>query len=78
VKSSQTVYEPKNAKIDTAKLNLKVRNICSKPLLKLKNANNKQCFETDYLGQNVINLHQLKVAQNVAILWLLLSFQQKS
>jgi hypothetical protein len=33
--------------------------------LKPKNTYNKPCFETAYLGENVINLLQQKAAQNV-------------
>jgi hypothetical protein len=46
---------------------LKAQNIYIKPLLKPYNAYNKLCFETAYLGENVINLLKQKVAQNVAI-----------
>ncbi len=45
----------------------KLKNIYTKPLSKPKNAYNKPCFETAYLGENVINLLQQKVAQNIAI-----------
>jgi hypothetical protein len=57
----------KKAKISTTKLNLKVQNIYIKPLLKPQNTYNKLCFETAYLGKNVINLLNQKVAQKVAI-----------
>jgi hypothetical protein len=36
--------------------------------LKPSNTYNKPCFETAYLGENVINLLNQKVAQNVAII----------
>jgi hypothetical protein len=55
-------------KISTTKLNLKTRNIYIKPLLKLQNTYNKPCFETAYLGKNVINLLKQKVAQKVVII----------
>ena len=57
-KVAKTVSKPKNAKISTTKLNLKAQNINNKPLLKPKNTYNKLCFETAYLGENVINLIQ--------------------
>jgi hypothetical protein len=66
-KVAQTVSKPKKAKIFETKLNLKAQNIYIKPLLKPYNAYNKPCFETAYLGENVIHLLQQKVAQNVAI-----------
>jgi hypothetical protein len=47
---------------------LKVQNIYIKPLLKPLNTYNKQCFETAYFGENVINLVKQKVAQNVIII----------
>jgi hypothetical protein len=50
------------------KLNLKTQNIYIKPLLKPKNTYNKPCFETGYLGKNVINLHLQKVSPKVAII----------
>jgi len=59
----------KNAKISTTKLNLKAQNIYIKPLLKPSNTCNKPCSETAYLGENVINLLQQKVAQIVSIFW---------
>jgi len=37
--------------------------------LKPLNTCNKPCFETAYLGENVTNLLQQKVAQNVTISW---------
>jgi hypothetical protein len=37
------------------------------PLLKPKTTYNKPCFETAYLGENVINLQLQKVAQNITI-----------
>jgi hypothetical protein len=46
---------------------LKAQNIFIKPLLKPYNTYDKPCFETTYLGKNVINLFKQKVAQNVAI-----------
>jgi hypothetical protein len=58
----------KKAKISTTKLNLKAQNIYNKPLLKPQNTYNKPCFETAYLGENVINLLKQKVAQKVAII----------
>jgi hypothetical protein len=45
---------------------LKAKNIYINPLLKPKNTWNKLCFETAYLGENLINLYKRKVAQNVA------------
>ncbi len=59
----QTVSKPKKAKISTTKLNLKVQNTYNKPLLKPLNTHNKPCFETAFLGKNVINLLNQKVAQ---------------
>ncbi len=53
------------AKISATKLNLKAQNIYIKPVLKPWNTNNKQFFETVYLGENVY-LPKQKVAQNVA------------
>jgi hypothetical protein len=47
---------------------LKTQNIYIKPLLKPYNTYNKPCFETVYLGKNVINLLKQKVAQKVAII----------
>jgi hypothetical protein len=52
----------KKAKISTTKLNLKAPNIYIKPLLKPYNMRNKPCFETAYLGKNVINLLKQRVA----------------
>ncbi len=43
---------------------LKAQNIYIKPFLKHKNTYNKPCFETAYLGENLL---QHKVAQNIAI-----------
>ncbi len=65
---AQKVAKSKKAKISTTKLNLKIQNIYIKPLLKPENTHNKPCFESAYLGKNVINLHKQKVAQNVAII----------
>ncbi len=48
-------------------LNLKAQNIYIKPLLKPYNTYNKLCVETAYLGENVLNLLQQKLAQNVTI-----------
>ncbi len=45
----------------------KLKNIYTKALLKPKNAYNKLCFESAYLGENVINLLRQKAAQNIAI-----------
>jgi hypothetical protein len=67
-KVSQTASKPKKAQISTiTKLNLKAQNIYIKPLFKPYNTCNKPCFEAAYLGENVINLHKQKVAQNIAI-----------
>jgi hypothetical protein len=60
---AQKVSKAKKAKISTTKLSLKAQNIYIKTLLKPKNTY-KPCFETAYLGENVINLLQQKVAQN--------------
>jgi hypothetical protein len=43
-KVAKTVAEPKNAKISTSKMNLKVQNIYIKPLLKHKNTNRSLRF----------------------------------
>ncbi len=53
--------------MSTTKLKLKAQDIYIKPLLKPKYTYNKPCFETAYIGKNVINLLQQKVAQNVHI-----------
>ncbi len=58
----------KKAKICASELNLKVIIIYIKPLLKLKNNQNKSCYETTDLSKSVQNFPQQKVAQNVAIL----------
>jgi hypothetical protein len=62
-KVAQTVCNPNNAKISTSKLLLKDQNIYVKPLLELYSTYNKICFETAYLGKNVINVLKQKVAQ---------------
>jgi hypothetical protein len=51
----------KKAKISTTKLILKAQNIYIKPLFKPLNTHNEPCFETGYLGENVINLLKQKV-----------------
>ncbi len=66
-KVAQASYNPNNAKISISKLILKDQNIYIKPLLELYNTHNKLCFETAYLGKNVINVPKQKLAQNVAI-----------
>jgi len=66
-KVAQASYNPNNAKISISKLILKDQNIYIKPLLELYSTYNKLCFETAYLGKNIINLLKQKVAQNVAI-----------
>jgi hypothetical protein len=43
-------------------LNLKAQHIYIKPLLKPQSTYNKLCFETAYLGRNVINFLKQKVA----------------
>jgi hypothetical protein len=55
-------------KIPTTRPNLKAQNIYIKPLLKPSNTYNKSCFETAYLGQNLIYLLKQKVAQKDAII----------
>jgi hypothetical protein len=67
LKSSLKSLQGKKAKISATKLNLKAQNIYIKPLLKLRNTYNKRCFEAAYLGENVINLLQQKVAKNITI-----------
>ncbi len=57
-KIAQKVAKSKKAKISTTKLNLKAQNIYNKPLLKPPNTYNKACFESTYLGENLINLLQ--------------------
>jgi hypothetical protein len=54
---------------------LKGQNIKIKPLLKPKNAQNKLCFKTAYLGLNEKMLLQ-KVALNVSIFGLLHLFRK--
>jgi hypothetical protein len=54
--SSQSSCQIKNKKCPIMfhfKANLKVQNICIKPLLKPKNAYNKPYLEIAYLGENV-------------------------
>jgi hypothetical protein len=53
------------AKISLTKLNLKTQNTYIKLLLKPKNTYNKSCFETAYLGKNLL---KQKVAQKVTII----------
>jgi hypothetical protein len=65
-KLAKIIAYTKNAKISTLNLNLKVKNIYTKPLLNLCNAYNKPCFETVDLGENIKDLHKQNVAQNVA------------
>ncbi len=54
-----------------AKTNAKTQferpNMYIKPQLKLYNSYNKSCFQSAYLGENVINLLKQKVTQNVTI-----------
>ncbi len=66
-KVAQKVSKPQNGKISTLKLHLKVQIMYIKQILKPWNMYNKSCFETDYLGENVMNLLKHKVAKNVAI-----------
>jgi hypothetical protein len=66
-KVAPKVSKAKEAKISTIKLNLKAQNIYIKPLFKPKNTYNKPCFETAYLGENVINLLQQKGTQDITI-----------
>jgi hypothetical protein len=66
--------QAKKAKISTTKLNLKAQNSYITPLLKPRITYNKPCFETAYLGENVINLLKQKVAKNVT--WATSSFQK--
>jgi hypothetical protein len=49
-------------------VNLKAQNIYNKPLLKPEHTYNKPCFETAYLGENLLNLPIQKIAQKVAII----------
>jgi hypothetical protein len=46
---------------------LKAQNIYIKPLLKSSNTYDKPCSESDYLGENAMNLLRQNVAQNVTI-----------
>ncbi len=64
-KSSQNSLQDKEIPKFTQKF--KVKNIYFKPLLKLLNTYNKPWFETVYLGENVVQLHKQKVAQNMPI-----------
>jgi hypothetical protein len=49
-KVAETVAKPKNAKISSSKLNVKVQNICIKPLLNSLNAS------TNYISTKNITL----------------------
>ncbi len=53
---AQKVAKSKKAKISTIQVYLKTQNIYIKPLLEPESTYNKPCFETAYLGKNVINL----------------------
>ncbi len=77
-KVSQKVSKANKTKISTTKLNLKTQNIYIKLLLKPKNICIKPCFETAYLGENVINLLHQKLAQNIAISFGLIHLFKKS
>jgi hypothetical protein len=68
--------EPKNMKISTSKLSLKVQNINFKPILIPESTLNKPCFETDYLGQNAKKILKLKLAQFTIIFGLLHRFKK--
>jgi hypothetical protein len=62
-KIAQIVSKLRMAKISTTKLNLKA----PKSLNQTNFETFKPCVETAYLGENVINLLQQKVAQSVTI-----------
>jgi hypothetical protein len=47
---------------------LKAQNIYNKPLSKPLNTYNKPCFETAYLGENLLNLLKQKIAQKIAMI----------
>jgi hypothetical protein len=70
----KTASKPKNAKISTVKLNLKVQKHQTTPetLKYLKQTS----FETAYYGKNVMYLLKQKLAQNVAISLVFSSFQK--
>jgi hypothetical protein len=56
----------------TSKLNLKVRRICIKPLLKLKNTNSKPCFE---MAENIKTCFMKKKIR-IILFWAPSSFQK--
>jgi hypothetical protein len=66
-KIAPKIAKSKKAKISKTKLNLETQNIHIKPLIKLYNTYNKRFFETVYLGKNVINLLQQKVAKKLPV-----------